>query len=88
MVALAVVAAIFMVTVKPPSMNTLSEGPGTPAPGVPPEVCDQVEVWLQLPVATENLSALHPRQDNAVRKNTIRPMRDILNSSFLLNHGQ
>ena len=43
----------FSVTVKPPSIVTVSPAAGTDAPAAPPEVADQVEVALQLPVATE-----------------------------------
>ena len=47
-------AMAVVVTVKPPSMVTLSAATGAGAPGAPPLVVDHVEVELQLPVATEN----------------------------------
>ena len=49
------ITAVFIstVTVKPPSMVTISPTAGTVAPAAPPEVAAQVEVLLQLPDATE-----------------------------------
>ena len=41
-----------MVTVKPPSIKTVSPAIGTLAPAAPPEVADQVEVTPHDPVAT------------------------------------
>lgn len=42
----------FKVTVRDPSIKTLSELPGTLAPDGPPEVADHIEVEFQLPFAT------------------------------------
>jgi hypothetical protein len=41
------------VTVRPPSMNTLSPATGNDAPGAPPEVADHVAFTFQFPEATE-----------------------------------
>jgi hypothetical protein len=46
-------AAAVTVTVKPPSMVTVSPATGTDAPLAPPEVADQVLVAFQFPLATE-----------------------------------
>ena len=43
---------VFRVTVRDPSINTLSVLTGTLAPDGPPEVADQVEAEFQLPFAT------------------------------------
>jgi hypothetical protein len=46
-------AATVTVTVRPPSIVTVSPATGTLAPEAPPEVADHVLVAFQLPVATE-----------------------------------
>lgn len=44
---------VFSVTVRDPSIKTLSALPGTLAPEGPPEVADHIEVEFQLPLATQ-----------------------------------
>jgi hypothetical protein len=44
---------VLRVTVRDPSIKTLSELPGTLAPEGPPEVADHIEVEFQLPLATQ-----------------------------------
>jgi len=51
--------AASIVTVNPPSMIALSVDPGAVAPEAPPDEADHVDVEIQVPVATEYLSAPH-----------------------------
>ena len=75
---LAQAASAAVVTVKPPSINTLSPAIGKLAPEAPPDVADHVEMSFQFPVATEYLSAAiseNPKNDKTTARNNFLQVR-------------